>query len=137
MGEPDPTKGTIVYRDSDGEKGIMPWGQPMPGGYSLNPPSYESYAGGVDVETEKVVVTGYPSLDEKFQPMKAESVFSGVLDVIKKTLEDSAVRLISQNKTVQEEVEKQKVIVGKEMLWKYIPFILIGTVLTVLIVRFK
>ncbi len=98
----------------------------------LFPSSYDSYAGGVNLET-----TINPALDEKFQPMKAESVFSGYLDVIRKTLEDSAVRLISQNKQVKEKIEEQKVEVGKDVLWKYIPFILIGTALLFLIVRFK
>lgn len=40
MGEPDPSKGTIVYRISDGAKGIWPTGGEFPGGYSLVPPIF-------------------------------------------------------------------------------------------------
>lgn len=96
------------------------------------PSSYDSYAGGVGLDNPT-----NNNLDEKFKPIIAENVFSGAFKVIKQTLEDSAVRLISQNKKVQEGIEKQKVEVGKDVLWKYIPFILVGTVLTALIVRFK
>ena len=96
------------------------------------PSSYDSYAGGVGLKDNINI-----QLDERFKPIIAENVFSGAWKVIRQTLEDSAVRLISQNKKVQEKIEEQKVEAGKEVLWKYIPFILIGTVLTALIIRFK
>lgn len=142
-GEPTvaPEGASIVYRtteafpDSAGMRGLWFHDQPMPGGYSLNPPEYDSYAGGVNVDTTS---SENPTLDVKFQPINAEKVFgAGVIDTIKTVLQDSAVRLIGQNKQVQEQIEKQKVEVGKEALWKYIPFILVGTVLTALIIRFK
>ena len=40
MGEPDPSKGTVIYRISDGAKGIWFTGQSFPGGYSLVPPEF-------------------------------------------------------------------------------------------------
>ena len=38
---------------------------------------------------------------------------------------------------VEAKIDEQKTEVGKTLLWKYIPFILVGTVLVALIVRFK
>lgn len=40
MGGPDPSTGTVIYRISDGAKGIWLTSQPFPGGYSLVPPQF-------------------------------------------------------------------------------------------------
>ena len=56
-----------------------------------------------------------------------------VLDVFKNSL----VQKLSQTKEVQAEVEAQKVVAGKNILWQYFPFIVIGFVAVTLIARFK
>ena len=56
-----------------------------------------------------------------------------VLDVFKNSL----IQKLSQTKQVQAEVEAQKVVAGKNILWQYFPFMVIGILAVTLIARFK
>ena len=56
-----------------------------------------------------------------------------VLDVFKNSL----IQRVSQTKEVQDEVEAQKVVAGKNILWQYFPFMVIGVLAVTLIARFK
>ena len=56
-----------------------------------------------------------------------------VVDVFKNSL----IQRVSQTKEVQKEVEAQKVVAGKNILWQYFPFIVIGSLAVILISRFK
>lgn len=66
--------------------------------------------------------------------------FKDVLDNLGKValdvLKQVAVREISKTEVVQKEVEVQKTLAGKNILWQYFPFILVGLVLVV-VLRFK
>ena len=48
-----------------------------------------------------------------------------------------AIEKISQTKEVQKEVDAQKVTAGKNILWQYFPFMVIGILAVTLITRFK
>lgn len=56
--------------------------------------------------------------------------------VTQDVLKQVAVRELSKTEAVIKEVEAQKTIAGKNILWQYFPFILGGLVL-VMILRFK
>ena len=56
-----------------------------------------------------------------------------VLEVFKNSL----IQKLSQTKEVQAEVEAQKVVAGKNILWQYFPFMVIAAVAFTLIARFK
>jgi len=56
-----------------------------------------------------------------------------VLEVFK----NSVIQRLSQTKEVQAEVEAQKVTAGKNILWQYFPFMVIGVLAITLIARFK
>ena len=56
-----------------------------------------------------------------------------VLDVFKNSL----IQRVSQTTEVQAEVEAQKVTAGKNILWQYFPFMVIGVLAFTLIARFK
>lgn len=76
-------------------------------------------------------------LNERFKPIIAANVFSPLWDVVKEITSKVIVERASKIPGVEGEIEKQKVAVGKNVLWKYAPFILVGIILTTLIVRFK
>ena len=75
--------------------------------------------------------------NERFKPLIAENVFSGVFDVAREVLSKVVIQKVATIPGVEQEIEKQKTEAGKDIVWKYLPFILIGTALTFLIVRFK
>ena len=56
-----------------------------------------------------------------------------VLDVFK----NAVVQKVSQTEQVQKEVEAQKVVAGKNLLWQYFPFMVVGVLAITLIARFK
>lgn len=66
--------------------------------------------------------------------------FKDVVDnlwrVTQDVLKQVAVRELSKTEAVRREVEAQKTLTGKNILWQYFPFILGGLVL-VMILRFK
>lgn len=66
--------------------------------------------------------------------------FKDILDnlwgVTQDVLKQVAVRELSKTEAVRKEIEAQKTVVGKNILWEYFPFILGGLVL-VMILRFK
>jgi len=49
----------------------------------------------------------------------------------------SAVEQVADMKPVQKEIEKQKVVAGKNILWTYFPYILLGTVGLFMLARIK
>lgn len=56
-----------------------------------------------------------------------------VLDIFKNSL----IQKVSQTEEVQKEVEAQKVVAGKNLLWQYFPFMVVGVLAITLIARFK
>ena len=66
-----------------------------------------------------------------------KSFFKDGADFVLNVFKDSLIEKVSQTKEVQDEVERQKVIAGKNIVWAYLPFILIGVVVITLIARFK
>jgi len=80
---------------------------------------------------------GITPQDEKFKPIIAANVFKGVFDVIRETLSKVVIQKAAELPGVSEKIEEQKTEVAKNTLFKYIPFILIGTILIALVVRFK
>lgn len=77
------------------------------------------------------------ALDPRFQPITAKDIFGNAEKIFNELFSRFIVEKASQLPGVPEKIEEQKTEVGKNLLWKYIPHILIGTILTVLIVRFK
>lgn len=75
--------------------------------------------------------------NERFKPLIAAEFFPSLVESFKETLGKVVIEKVSKIPGVEEKIEEQKIEVGKTLLWKYIPFILIGTALTFLIVRFK
>ena len=65
-----------------------------------------------------------------------KSIVQNLLRVTGDVLKQVAVRELSKTEAVRTEIEAQKTITGKNILWQYFPFILGGLVL-VMIVRFK
>ena len=66
--------------------------------------------------------------------------FKSIVDNLWQTTQDVlkqvAVRELSKTEAVRKEIESQKTLTGKNILWQYFPFILGGLVL-VMILRFK
>ena len=61
-------------------------------------------------------------------------------DLAKRALDlfaQSAVEQAADMKPVQQEIEKQKVVAGKNILWTYFPYILFGTVGLFMLARIK
>ena len=61
-------------------------------------------------------------------------------DLAKKALDliaQAAVEQVSEIKPVQKEIEKQKVVAGKNILWTYFPYILLGSVGLFMLARIK
>ena len=56
-----------------------------------------------------------------------------MLDIFKGAVIDK----FSQTQVAQDEIERQKLLAGKNMLWSYFPFVIIGVVAITLIARFK
>jgi len=54
-----------------------------------------------------------------------------------RVLVDTAIKETSKIEAVQEEVEVQKLRIGKEVVWKVFPFVAIGLILLIVIGRFK
>lgn len=50
---------------------------------------------------------------------------------------DAVIQRVSQTTEVQKEVEAQKVVAGKNILWQYFPFMVVGVLAVALIARFK
>lgn len=66
-----------------------------------------------------------------------EKAFGGIWNTFKQVLGQTIVQQGSQIPQIQEEVEKQKVVAGKNILWQYFPAMLIGTLMIFAIAKFK
>jgi len=66
-----------------------------------------------------------------------KSFFKDGADFVLDVFKNSLIQKVSQTQAVQDEVEAQKVIAGKNLVWAYLPFILIGAVVITMIARFK
>lgn len=53
--------------------------------------------------------------------------FKWTLDAAWKGIKESVIQEGSQIKEVQKEVEEQKLVAGKNILWKYFPYFILGT----------
>lgn len=58
------------------------------------------------------------------------------LSVTGDVLKQVAVKELSKTEAVRKEIETQKTLTGKNMLWQYFPFVLGGLVL-IMVLRFK
>lgn len=61
-------------------------------------------------------------------------------DLAKRALDllaQAAVEQVADTKPVQQAIEKQKVVAGKNVLWTYFPYILLGTVGLFMLARIK
>ncbi len=65
-----------------------------------------------------------------------KDVVNNLLGVGADILKEIAVRELSKTEAVRKEVEAQKTITGKNILWQYFPYVLGGLVL-VMVLRFK
>lgn len=75
------------------------------------------------------------------QPMEAgkqtfKDILDGLWDTTKYILKEVAVKELSKTEAIQKEIEAQKTVTGKNILWRYFPFI-IGALALVAIIRFK
>ena len=66
-----------------------------------------------------------------------EKQFSGIWKTFKTVLAQTVIQEGSQIPGVQEQIEKQKVVAGKNILWQYFPAMLIGTLMVFAIAKFK
>ena len=66
-----------------------------------------------------------------------KTFFQDGANFVLETFKNSLIQKASQTKEVQAEVEAQKVIAGKNILWQYFPFMVIGILAVTLISRFK
>ena len=66
-----------------------------------------------------------------------KSFFQDGADFVLDVFKNSLIQKVSQTKEVQDEVEAQKVVAGKNILWQYFPFMVIGLLAVTLIARFK
>ena len=66
-----------------------------------------------------------------------KSFFQDGANFVLEVFKDSVIQRLSQTKEVQAEVEAQKVVAGKNILWQYFPFMVIGVLAITLIARFK
>lgn len=66
-----------------------------------------------------------------------KSFFQDGANFVLNVFKDSLIQKISQTKEVQVEVEAQKVVAGKNILWQYFPFMVVGVLAITLISRFK
>ncbi|MBA7497088.1 hypothetical protein ES702_07697 [subsurface metagenome] len=66
--------------------------------------------------------------------------FKDVINSLKETalyvLKEIAVKELSKTEAIQKEIETQKTVAGKNILWQYFPFIIAGLA-AVAIIRFK
>ena len=61
-------------------------------------------------------------------------------DLAKRALDllaQAAIEQVADTKPVQEAIEKQKVVAGKNVLWTYFPYILLGSVGLFMLARIK
>jgi len=66
-----------------------------------------------------------------------KDVFSKVLKVTGEVLKQVVVQEASKIPAVEAEVEAQKTVAGKNMLWSYFPMMLIGGLVVFSIAKFK
>jgi len=66
-----------------------------------------------------------------------KTFFQDGANFVLETFKNSLIQKLSQTKQVQAEVEAQKVVAGKNILWQYFPFMVIGILAVTLIARFK
>ena len=66
-----------------------------------------------------------------------KSFFQDGADFVLDVFKNSLIQKVSQTKEVQDEIEAQKVVAGKNILWQYFPFIVVGVLAITLIARFK
>ena len=57
-----------------------------------------------------------------------KSVIDNLWQTTQEVLRQIAVKEISKTESVRREIEEQKVVVGKELLWKIFPFVAIGMI---------
>ena len=69
--------------------------------------------------------------------IKFKDVFSKVLKITGDVLKQVVVQEASKIPAVEAEVEAQKVVAGKNMLWSYFPMMLIGCLVVFSIAKFK
>lgn len=53
-------------------------------------------------------------------------VFKKTLNIGLELLKQGVIQEASKSKAIQAEVEKQKVVAGKNILWTYFPFVILG-----------
>ena len=66
-----------------------------------------------------------------------KSFFQDGANFVLGVFKDSLIQKLSQTKQVQTEVAAQQVAAGKNVLWQYFPFMVIGILAVTLITRFK
>lgn len=66
-----------------------------------------------------------------------KSFFQDGADFVFNVFKDAVIQKVSQTEEVQKEIETQKVKAGKNILWQYFPFIVVGVLAITLIARFK
>ncbi len=66
-----------------------------------------------------------------------EKAFGRTWTIFKQVLAQTVIQQGSEIPAVQEAVEKQKVVAGKNILWQYFPLMFIGLVTVFAISRFK
>jgi len=66
-----------------------------------------------------------------------KEMFADVLDITEEVLKKVVVQKASKIPAVEAEVEAQKVVAGKNILWSYFPLFLIGGLAVFAVIRFK
>lgn len=65
------------------------------------------------------------------------SAFKWTLDAALNGIKNAAIQDTAKVKAVQKEIESQKTVAGKNILWTYFPYFILGTVGIVMLTRIK
>lgn len=76
-------------------------------------------------------------MDTKPGKIDVGKVFGAIAEKAWDLVKKAAIEQVAETKVVQQEVEKQKVVAGKNILWTYFPYILLGTVGIFMLARIK
>ena len=76
-------------------------------------------------------------MDTKPGKIDVGKIFGGFAKKAIDLLAQAAIEQVADTKPVQQAIEKQKVVAGKNILWTYFPYILLGSVGLFMLARIK
>ena len=76
-------------------------------------------------------------METKSGKIDVGKIFGGFAKKALDLFAEAAIEQVGDMKPVQEAIEKQKVVAGKNILWTYFPYVLLGAVGLFMIARIK